>query len=49
MCCSPWGCNELDVTELNRTFVESQSESCLALEKTAQLCYKVAVLVSHQQ
>ena len=36
-------------TELNWTFVESQSEACLALEKTAQLCYKVAVHVSHQQ
>ena len=26
-----------------------QGEVCLALEKTAQLCYKVAVRVSHQQ
>ena len=29
--------------------VGSQGEVCLALEKTAQLCYKVAVHASHQQ
>ena len=29
--------------------VGSQGEVCLALEKTAQLCYKVAVRASHQQ
>ena len=31
------------------TIVGSQGEVCLALEKTAQLCYKVAVHASHQQ
>ena len=31
------------------TIVGSQGEVCLALEKTAQLCYKVAVCASHQQ
>ena len=35
--------------QLNWTFVESQSEACLALGKTAQLCYRVAMRVSHQQ
>ena len=30
------------------TIVGSQGEVCLALEKTAQLCYKVAVHASHQ-
>ena len=31
------------------TIVGSQGEVCLALEKTSQLCYKVAVHASHQQ
>ena len=31
------------------TIVGSQGEVCLALEKTAQLCYKVAVHASYQQ
>ena len=31
------------------TIVGSQGEVCLALEKTVQLCYKVAVHASHQQ
>ena len=31
------------------TIVGSQGEVCLALEKTAQLCYNVAVRASHQQ